>query len=288
MRTTARLSKVFLQSHPEDGARVLEAFPAEQSAIVLARCKPTVAAGVIRRMMPGIAASCLASMPLDESSEIVACLSIDTAARIVRLLGAEVRDEILDTLPSKTADALRRMMDYPLGTAGSLMDPLAFTLPSDITVAEAKARVEGAGEKVLYYLYIVDREYRLVGILNLREFILAPPEQRLAAIMRKQVVKVRAGAPLEQVAGSSDLSRFLSFPVVDKKDTFLGVLSTQTLSEALGRDDPGKAKRASVNTVVALGELYWVTLSGMLSGAQPPRQATGIVPSPTTEPTDGR
>lgn len=191
---------------------------------------------------------------------------------------------MFDALPPRTSKALDRILNYPETSVGALMDPMAFTLPSDIDVNEAKQRIEGAGGKVHYDLYVVNREQQLVGVVNLRDFIQASPSSKLSSIMSTQFVKLKPGVVLEQAAGAADVSKAISFPIVDKKDIFLGALSTEVLYEAIGRADPSRAKRDSVETVVALGELYWVTLSGLFfrpsptRDVEPPRRPSPEIP----------
>lgn len=286
MNTATRLSTAFLRDHPDDAARILERFAAEDEAAVFAGCEPAITAGVVQRMTADLAAASLAHMPSDQSAAVIELMPIAIAALIVRHWTLDAQGQVFETLPSQTADALRSVLSYPPGTVGALMDPLAFALPSDITVAEARQRVEDAGQKVLYYLYIVDRDHKLVGVLNLREFILASAGDPISSIMNKQVVKLKAAMGLEHIADSPDRRRYLSLPVVDGRGTFLGVLSNQTLYDAERLADRGRSRQSAVDTVMALGELYWVTLSGMLAGAQPSKRRSEADRRNTTEPPD--
>ena len=146
-------------------------------------------------------------------------------------------------------------------------------------------RVNTATGNVHYDLFVVNREQKLVGVLNLRDFIQASPEARLDAIMNKQFVKLKSGASLEHAVSAADIGKVNSFPVVDKNDNLLGVLSTEILYEAIGRADPKRDKRDSVETVVALGELYWVTLSALFFR---PHHQSQDIHKPTPETSDGR
>lgn len=288
MTTKLRLAHTFLELHPEDAARILEGVSAEHGAEALAGCGPVIAAGVIQKMLPGIAAGYLDELPSSESSSILTHVSIEVTAMIARHWAPDGQSEVLSGLQPRTADALRLMLSTPQGTIGSLMDPLAFTLPADITVAEARQRVEQAGDRVLYYLYIVDRQHKLVGVLNLREFIMAASDIQLSSIMNKVVLSLKASASIEEFAGTSECKRYLSFPVIDKNGTFMGVLSTRVLHKAVGEEQQGLKKRGTVDTAVALGELYWVTLSGLLSGAQIPASRSQSASKLSTESSDGR
>ncbi len=287
MQAIVRLCHAFLAAHPDDAARILERVSDTPCGSILTGCEPELAARVIRRMMPSTAAACLATMPPDQSGPIIAALPIDAASLIIRHLAPEMRTQVLDTLPSQTAATLRRVLTYSPGTVGATMDPLAFALPADITVAEAWTRVKDAAHRALYYLYIVDREHKLVGVLSLREFILASTSDQLASIMRTRVTRLKAAMPLAQVASRPDIRRFQSFPVVDDEGRFLGVLSIQALYASDESIDPDRTRRSPLDTIVAFGELYWVVLSGMLSGVQPPKPEDASNSNPIPESTDG-
>ena len=236
-------------------------------------------------MTTDLGAQTLAQLPKDQSGEILSLMPIANASMIIRWWPSDLQQAVLGAMPSRAAEGLRRVLSYLPATVGALMDPLAFALPADITVQDARRRVEEAGDKVLYYLYIVDREHKLVGVLNLRDFILASSSALLSSVMSKKVVKLKANTYLEHIIDAADRQKYLSLPVVDDKGMFVGVLSNKSLADFESQADRVQPRKSPVDTAVAFGELYLVALSGLISGIKPaaPRETDPPVAKETSD-----
>lgn len=140
------------------------------------------------------------------------------------------------------------------------MDPNAFHLTEDLDVERAARQVRAQAEGILYYLYIVDRAQRLSGVLNLRDFVLAEPQQLLRDIMRSDVKKLRPEQSLEGIKSSLGEVSFPWMPVADAEGTFLGVVAIDR--GAAGRRSSAVGENWEV--LFALSELYWSGLSRMV------------------------
>lgn len=260
------LARAFLETHPADGARILERLDPEAGAAALAEAPPAVAASVLQRMASFSAAECLGRIAVEHAAEIATALPIDVAALLLRRVEAETRDRLLEAVSDAAKRTLGVLLRYPEDTAGALMDPRLLALTSDISVGEARARVRRAPQHVLYYLYVVDRAGVLVGVLNIRELMLAAPAEPLATVMSPSVASLRARADRATIVAHPGWRSYHALPVVDEAGVFLGAMRYETLRRL--EDDARAAQTAPsmVATLLTLGELYWIGLSGMLTG----------------------
>ena len=265
METDWLLTQTFLESHPRDSAVILERLPAEDTAAFLEKTPPELAARVFRSMAPLAAAGCLERLSPECAAAVLAALPLNQAAGLLRRLDAEVRERTLAHAPADCAMSLRRLLQYPEGTAGALMEPRALALPGDIKVSEARMRVRRAPHNLLSYLYVVDREQHLIGVLTLRELMLAPPKIMLSSTMCSHVLRLPARADFASVLAHPGWRDFHVLPVVDDSDVFVGVIRHEKLRslEDTARSNPGSQ---AVSTMLSLGELYWIGLTGMLAG----------------------
>jgi len=176
------------------------------------------------------------------------------------------------------AERLNLLLRYPEGTAGALMDPRALALPQDIPVGEALARVRHAARDVLYYLYVVDRAQVLVGVLNLRELMLAPRKAEVASVMRPHVARLSARADRASILAHPGWREFHALPVVDDAGLFLGVIRYETVRRL--EEDRGSAGQSAnaLTTVLTLGELCWRGMSLVLADL-----ASGVAPAKSTD-----
>ena len=269
MKTAESLSEAFLQAHPDDAARLLERFAPQDVAAVLSTCLPSVASAVLQRMVSPAADDCVSLMSDEHGALVIAELPSARATELLRRMLPERRRAFLEMLPAKCAGPLGRVIQYPPHTAGALVDPLTATFPDDISVEEARDRLAGFTTHVHYYLYVVNREQTLVGVLNLRELMLGRPQALLASMMQRQVVSVPASTSREQIITNPYWQQFHALPVVDAHGVFLGVLRYDVFRRLETEAAPRDAVELALGTILAIGELYWVGLAKVLAKAGP-------------------
>jgi magnesium transporter len=277
MDTERVLSLAFLEDHPADAARVLERLAPQETASCLSEIPAPVAANVLRRVAPAHAAECLTHLFAERFALIVTALPLDLTANLLRRLDTESRDRLLAQAPSEVSTLLQRLLRYPAGSAGGLMDPKVMMLPADITAGEALTRVRRAPRHTLYYLYVVDRNHRLAGVLNLRELMLAEPRASLASAMRRQVFTISASAGRAAILAHPGWREVHALPVVDMQGVLLGALRYETLRQLEAPSDAPTATVDALSAVLTLGELCWVGLVGVLTDL-----ATSIIPQSRT------
>jgi Mg/Co/Ni transporter MgtE len=168
----------------------------------------------------------------------------------------------LDATAPKRARALRGLLEFPENTAGAMMDPQVLALPEDLTAREALIRVREAAADTGYNLYVVDRQQRLAGVLNLRELFLARPRSPLSDLMIRDPLSVPASTGAAALLGHPGWKRVHSLPVVDEQGAYLGTIRYRTL-RALEQEL--LAPRAhDADAAKALGELLAAGAGGFL------------------------
>jgi magnesium transporter len=263
MRADLGLATRFAADHPEDAAAVLEQLSFSDAAALLAELHAGEAAQLVAHLSAALAADCLKTMPDRVVASLLGELPIDLAARILVRADDEARQRWLAALPEERAEFLRRKLRYPPGTAGALVDPMVLALPEDLSVAEAQKQLRRSAERAYFYVYVVDRDQRLVGALDLRELLLAEPKAPLGAVMRRDVERVPAHADLAAVAAHAGWRDLDALPVVDAAGVFFGISRHRTMRQLSA---PGGASQPVMQTLVSLGELYWTGLSAFLTG----------------------
>ncbi|OLC57053.1 MAG: hypothetical protein AUH85_04335 [Chloroflexi bacterium 13_1_40CM_4_68_4] len=206
-------------------------------------------------------------MPAAQAADILGELSIDGAATLLRRLPDEAAARILDAAPQRVmTGALRMIIAYPEDTAGALLDPTVLALPSDVDARDALDRVLRDARYALYYVYAVDRQHRLVGVMSLRELMLAAPEKLLADIMHRDVERVRSTAGIGEIVAHPGWREHHALPVVEDSGTFLGVIRYGTLRR-LEHAGTGLERRSpALDAAVSLSELYWHGVSALIDG----------------------
>ena len=259
-----RLASAFAETHPVDAARVLERVDPRDAAAVLTALPPRVAGEVLRLLGPAAIAGCTAELTDHVLTGIAAELPIDAAVTTLRSVPRERQEAVFAGLPDALGGALRRLLSYAPDTAGALADPRVLALPDDITVGEAQKQVRASDRRLAYYLYVVARDQRLVGVLDVTTLMAARPKETLLNLMHRDPVRLEAHVSLATVAVHPAWRDFDVLPVVGTNDTLLGVIRHKVVRQTEASRQRARSD-SMVATVVGLSELYWAGLSGMLT-----------------------
>lgn len=275
MQAARQLSRQFIRDFPADAGRVLEALSPSEAEALVAKLPPRLAASGLRSMTSSSAARVLSRLPDPVAGEIVAAMTPEAAAALLGHLGLDDRERILALAPSKTAATLRRRLRFPEDSAGHLADSRILTFPDQMSVSQALAQIRRSPPEVHYYLYVVDSEGRLVGVLNLRELMMAQPAQSLVSIMNSKVDRLPATARREGILVHPGWRRVHALPVVDGSDRLIGVLSHETRERLAEESGASRSTADSASFGLALADLCWIGMTRILGGV-----ATTILPEP--------
>jgi len=256
MKTHRMLSRKYLESHPAEAALTLERYRPGTVADLLRDMAPDALAGVLGACLPVWAAEYLTRLGTDLASRALEKLDAQTAAGILRHLSRDRLQEVLNALPENAANAYRRLLSYPEGTVGALMDPFVFVLPEDITIAEAMKRVRRQEQAVFYFPYVVDREQKLVGIITVRNLMTAGPQERLAEVMHREVMQLRADATGQQLSRLAGWRAYQTLPVVEESGKLLGVIDSDALRQLEASAISTHAELNLADGLMAIGDLY--------------------------------
>lgn len=233
------LSKALGKMHAAEVAQILShLLPEErQTAFKLVRLTQHRAA-VLTECDQHVVRELLEPMPNEEIAELVEKLDSDDARYILETLPEERSAEIVHLLSAQETEALQDMMAYPPDSAGSIMTHSYVALPESCTVEEAIAQVRRASAEVeyIFYVYVLDENHHLRGVISLRQLLLARPSQELSEIMTPNVWRVNVLADQEHVAQVISRYNILAIPVVDEAGMMLGIVTVDDVLDVL-RDE---------------------------------------------------
>ena len=218
MQSTAAVAYAFMAKHPIDAARILERLDPQDASRFLEGSPTDTVSGIVKALDPSSAARCLETMAPQKSAAVLAELDLDLSSSLLRRIEESPQKAIVAALPPELSAALTVLLRYPEGSAGAIMDPGILTLTQDITAGEAMDRVRRFTRRVRYYLYVVDRDNLLVGVLSVRDLMLAEPDQPIALIMRTNVARLSADAQGEAIISHPGWRSYHGLPVVDGRE----------------------------------------------------------------------
>ena len=259
MELEHHLTLGYFHAHPVEAARHLESLGPQEAGALLAVLDAEEIANVLEHSLPVSTAKILEELPKDLSAQVLGVMNATSAIGILRQFDETTRFDILEGLDNSMGSTLRRALRYSPNTAGSLADPQVFTLPPDIPVDEALSRIRTYGQKAMYYIYVIDRDGKLEGVVTLRQLLVDTTAHLVGTLMESQITTLSAEANLEEIIKHPEWSRFHTLPVVDRWGTFFGALRYRMLRR-IEKDVEGKAPLGTVSdSLMQLWEVYSIT-----------------------------
>ncbi len=266
MNATLLVCEAFMRKHPNAAARLLENYSSRQLSELFEQVSEESAAPTIEYLSADHGADCLAVMDPKAAARLLAALHTDFQIAILRLSKPADRESLLEALGDEISGPLQIMLRYPEGTVGELMDAFVFTVPDDVTVQETLKRARAASLEVPFYVYVLDRKQRLMGVASLKNLIRAKRAEPVSSLMNRDVVALNPLAPKTEMVKSPYWRSFHTLPVTEEDGVFLGVVRYETISRLREELGPESSNEHILDTALALGELYWVGLAGVIDG----------------------
>ncbi len=208
---------------PSEVAVLFQWLPDEEIPEVLAELSPTDAAAILRTLSRAEAAVLLEEMDPDDAADVVERLADDEA------------QEILVRMQPEDALELRALSRYPPESAGGIMTPAFVAVTAEATAAQAIAAIRRLVDEAetVHYIYVVDGDGGLRGVLSLYRLLLSPADTPVNELMAPSTVRVRADADQEVAARLLTDRNLLAIPVVDDADRLLGIITEDDVADVL-------------------------------------------------------
>ena len=244
----------------------------EEAALIIQEMEDFDRVSLIRLLTRHRASSILKEMAVDDATDLLGELSPDEARELLLLIDEE-------------ADEIKGLLRYREDTAGGIMTTEFIALPEDIPVEEAITRLREMAPKaeIIYYVYVINAQTKLTGVISLRDLIAAEDGTLLEEIMLRNVINVPAEMGQEEVARLVSRYDLLAVPVVDEDQRLLGIITVDDIIDVIeeeatediyrltgtGEVESVDILEASVFSIVRR-RLPWLLISllgGLLSGS---------------------
>lgn len=223
---------------PGETARALSRLSDEDRGQLLNLLSPQEAADLFLQLPRVQAAELLGGFPSDRGAAVLGFLPSDERADLLEELDAEQAEAVLARLEPEMAEGVRLLAQYPPDTAGGLMSTEFLAYPESARVEDIIADMRGHAEQYsrykVQYAYVTGATGNLVGVLRLRDLLLAPVDAPVTSFMIPNPVHLPALMPLDELARFFDRHPYFGAPVTDEEGKLLGVVLQANVEEALG------------------------------------------------------
>ncbi len=221
---------------PHDAADILEAIDEGGAAHLLSDLELDDAADVLDEMRPEPAADVLEELSAEQAALLLAEMDTDQAADVIGAVEETQRADILAALPSRIAIAIEGLLAFAPDTAGGMMTTDIARLPVGMTAGEAIEALRRLHDDLganLLYVYVVDDEERLIGVVSFRDLVFARPGEGLDEVMEHNIVSVMTDTDREEVSELIQRYRLIAIPVIDPAGRLLGMVKFSEAIEAI-------------------------------------------------------
>nr|WP_290666629.1 magnesium transporter [Ardenticatena sp.] len=245
--------------HPADIAEALEDLELAERLVVLRLLPDEIAGEVLAEMEESSVREVLDGLSPERLADILEDIQDDDAAALLEDVPDALREEIIALMEAEEAEDVRQRLSYPENSAGRLMTSDVVRLRRRWTVAETLDYLRHATQTLgsVYYLYVVDEDDHLVGVVPLRALVTAAPEQTIRDIMTPNVVHVNVFDDQEIVAEVAAKYNLVALPVVDNEERLVGVVTIDDLVDVLAEEATEDIQRLGGSE--PLGTAYFAT-----------------------------
>jgi magnesium transporter len=163
-------------------------------------------------------------------------LAPDDAADAVQAAEPEQREPLLAALDAATRREVSALLAYAEDEAGGLMSPRYVRLRPDMSVDEAVAYLRRAARErveTIYYIYVLDGEQRLLGVVSFRDLFAAQPDAKVRDVMRTNIISVRDDLDQEAVANVIAENGLMAVPVLDAEGRIRGIVTVDDIVDVV-------------------------------------------------------
>ena len=212
--------------HPADIAELYQELGIEEAEFLYKLLDDDLAADVLMELDEDDRRKLLANMPAEEiAKQFIDHLDTDDAVDIIQELDEEDRDEIISHIDDvEQAGDIIDLLKYGEDTAGGLMGTEMIVVNENWSMPECikEMRMQAEDMDEIYYVYVVDNDYRLRGVLPLKTLITHPSVSKIKHVMEEEPPSVKADTPIDEVAHDFEKYDLVAMPVVDSIGRLLG------------------------------------------------------------------
>ena len=219
--------------------KILEGLPRQEASLVVANLSTRSVIQLLKNLQTSFAAALLEHIEPQSAVAILTAMPPNKAASVVTNLALDKRERLLPNISGDLANKIRELYTYPEGSVGRYMSTDYLTFEKHEEAGDVIEKIRNlASNKTMpvSYTYVVDEGGILLGVLNMRDLMLARPESTLDAIMIGNVFTIHCFTDRNDAARDMAKRKYFAAPIVDHENRLLGVIKAENMLKGLRED----------------------------------------------------
>lgn len=233
--TSEETNDNFQNLHPADLAEIIEDLDEEERISILENLDEDVAAETLAEVESETQLQIIETLDAETASEIIEEMDPDEAADLLQDMDQTKARAILEHMDLDDSSDVRKLLEHREDTAGGLMTTEYAAIFADFTVADAMKhlRLVAADIELIYYMYVIDIDEKLIGVISIRDLLSANPHQKVTEIMDDDLVAVYTDTEQEEVANLISKYDYMAVPVINHQQQIVGVITVDDVVDVI-------------------------------------------------------
>lgn len=227
--------------HPADIAEIIEDMSPREAGQLIQGLTDEKAADVLEELEPEFQAEVLDEIPAEQAADIVEEMEPDEAADVLQEFDEERRAEVFNLMEPDESAEVAELIKHPEDSAGGLMTTKYVSVSPGLSAAGALQDIKRSAvareAETIYYVYVLDDQERLKGVVSLSDLVLAPPDATLDSVMHHKPIRVLVDASREEVLEAIARYSLLAVPVVDADGKMQGIVTADDALDMILPED---------------------------------------------------
>lgn len=231
-----RVERLLERIHPADlGPLLADLTPDETRTVIDLLFKHHRAAAMLKQLPPELLPEVFETVSDQRLVDLLGRVEIDDMLELIEGIPDDRREAVRAQLPESALEQLRKAEIYPPSSAGRAMTTLYLALDEKMTAQEAIDSIRASGEldESILYLYVIDEERRLKGVIPIRRLVAAPPDRPCSEMMIREAISTPPETDQEEVAMLVARYDLLAIPVTDIDRTLLGIITVDDVIDVI-------------------------------------------------------
>ncbi|MFC6334403.1 magnesium transporter [Paenibacillus septentrionalis] len=266
---------------PYDIAQIYEVLPAKHQNRFLSFLNTSQLADILQELDKEQQQKFLNKLGVEKALDVMDEMDNDDLANLLEELSPENKESFLASMKAEESQVIQNLMNYPPETAGRLMTDRFVWIPYHYSVRDVVDKLKEYAEiaETINYLYVIDDEKKLIGVVSYRDLILAEADEQIKNIMYERVISVTVDTDQEQAARMIERYDFLAVPVVDHNNVLVGIVTVDDMIDVVMKEAAEDIEKLSASgknidfdtkaPIAAFRRLPWLILLlfiGIVSG----------------------
>ena len=235
LKNYIELKKYLATLEPADIAIFISELSKEEIVIVFRLLHKPIAAEVFVELDTDIQEDLINIFTEKELKEVLDELFLDDTADLIEEMPANVVRRIIKNINKKDRKIVNELLKYPEDSAGSIMTPEFIDFKENMTIEDAfeVIRKDGEDKVNIYTGYVLTKSRKILGTVDVKDMILADPEQNITEIIDDNIITVNTLEDKEEAAKKFDKYDLIVLPVVDNENRLVGIITVDDAIDVL-------------------------------------------------------